>query len=304
MTQRIGHAYGGDTANLPGDQSGGEVRVQAYYPYAHGWDLLLRAWDRTVANSMAAFCEAACANNNIGYSQARRNTLRDAARAAGWDAAKITSPCDCDCSSLMAVCAEAAGVDMSGAYSSGNAPWTGNMQETFSRTGAFVVLTEDKYLRGPEYLRRGDILVNVQNHTLMVLDDGALVAQPPDAIQVGDELLFVPGHGGLHFAPEDGDEPTFFRDLPDAAPARVVLTAPGTVRPYLILIADALVCGWVQPESLTRQKIHIVQAGETMWGIGTRYKVSMDTIRVANGMESIFATIHPGDKLIIPIDHT
>ena len=302
MTQRIGHAYGGDTANLPGDQSGGEVRVQAYYPYAHGWDLLLRAWDRTVANSMAAFCEAVCANDQVGYSQARRNTLRDAARAAGWDADKITAPCDCDCSSLMAVCAEAAGVDMSGAYSSGNAPWTGNLAETFARTGAFDVLTDDKYLSGPEQLRRGDILVNIQRHTMMVLDDGKEVkeVQKDVQIKVGNTLCYVPG-GGVHFAPEDGADPTRFREFDSPVyPARVVMVAPGTPRPYLVLMEAQTVCGWVAEESLSRRMVHTVQAGDSMWGIARRYGTTMEAIRAANGMKSVFDPIYPGDRLVIP----
>lgn len=83
MAQRIGQAYGGDRADRPGDGSGGEVLVQAWSAYARGWDLLLRARDSAVAERMAAFCEAACANDHIGYSQARRNTLRAAAKRPG-----------------------------------------------------------------------------------------------------------------------------------------------------------------------------------------------------------------------------
>ena len=298
MTQRIGQAYGGDTANQPGDQSGGEVRVQAWTTYARGWNCVLRARDRAVTERMAAFCEAVCANDNIGYSQARRNTLRTEAQKAGWDAAKITVPCDCDCSSLMAVCAEAAGVEMAGTYSSGNAPWTGNMTQRFAGTGAFEVLTDSKYLSGPEHLCRGDILVNAAYHTLMVLDDGA---EAKESVRVGDVLCYVPG-GGVHFAPGDGAEPTRFREFDGPVyPARVVMTAPGTPRPYLVLMEAQMVCGWVAPESLTRQTVHTVQAGDSMWGIARRYGTTMEAIRAENGMKSVFDPIHPGEKLRIPV---
>ena len=295
---RIGHAHGGDTAGLPGDQNGGEVRLQTWYPYARGWNCVLRAKDSAVAERMAAFCEAVCKNDHVGYSQARRNTLRDAARKAAWDAAKITTPCDCDCSSLMAVCAEAAGVDMDGAYTSGNAPWTGNMVQKFAGTLAFRVLTDDKYLTGPEHLRRGDILVNTTYHTLMVLDDGA---EAQDTVKVGDVLCYVPG-GGVHFAPGDGAEQTCFREFPGPVyPARVVMTAPDTPRPYLVLMEAQTVCGWVAAESLARRVVHTVVAGDSMWGIARKYGTTMEDIRAANGMKSVSDPIHPGDKLVVPV---
>ena len=300
MAQRIGQAYGGDRADSPGDGSGGEVRLQTWYSYARGWNCVLRAKDSAVAERMAAFCEAACANDHIGYSQARRNTLRDAAKKAGWDASQITDPCDCDCSSLMAVCAEAAGVDMSGAYTSGNAPWTGNMAQRFAGTGAFRVLTDSKYLSGPEHLCRGDILVNAAYHTLMVLDDGAEAR--PEGFKVGDVLCYVPG-GGVHFAPSDGAEPTCFREFPGPVyPARVVMTAPDTPRPYLVLMEAQTVCGWVAAESLARRVVHTVAAGDSMWGIARKYGTTMEAIRAANGMKSVFDPIHPGDTLRIPAD--
>ena len=299
MTQRIAHAHSSDQAKIPGDQNGNEVRVQEYYAYSHGWDLVLRPRSRDVAERMAAFAEAACANENIGYSQPRRNTLRDAARAAGWDAAKITTPCDCDCSSFMAVCAEAAWVDMAGAYTSGNAPWTGNMAQQFAGTGAFAVLTEDKYLTGPDWLQRGDILVNIQRHTMMILDDGR-EAQKDIQIKTGDVLCYVPG-GGVHFAPEDGTEPTRFRDFDGPVyPARVVMVAPGTPRPYLVLMEAQTVCGWVAEESLSRCLLHTVQTGDSVWGIARRYGTTMEAIRAANKMKSVFDPIYPGDWLLIP----
>ena len=171
---RIGHASGGDPTYTPGDQTGREVCVREWY--GGRWDVCLRPTDRAVAERMATFCENACSNSNIGYSQTTRNTLRDEARKAGWDGSKIDTPCNCDCSSFMSVCAEAAGVDMTGAYSWGNAPWTGNMRDKFTGTGAFEAISPVPDLN---HLRRGDVLVNEQTHTLMILDDGSEVEDEP-----------------------------------------------------------------------------------------------------------------------------
>ena len=262
---------------------------------------------------MAAFCEAVCKNDVVGYSQARRNTLREAARAAGWDAAKITVPCDCDCSSLMAVCAEAAGVCMERAYTVfGNAPWTGNMEAEFTGTGAFDALRGEKYLTSPDYLRRGDIAVNVQHHTWMVLDDGREAKNDMSEIKRGDVLNYTPGHG-MHFTP-DGTDDCPARELADGRyAATVVLISPNQPRPYLILVAEQEAVGWVDAESLAPldedeagaitdagPQTHIVTAGDSLWAISYKYGVSMADIAAANGMASVSSVIHPGDVLVIP----
>lgn len=123
---------------------------------------------------MAKACEAGCANNHIGYDQYQRNTLRTRAREANWDLSKITVDCETDCSAFMTVCAEAAGIDMDGTYTSGNAPVTQNMRQKFVGTGAFTALTDSKYLTTDRYLKRGDILVYEKGHTVMALSNGDL----------------------------------------------------------------------------------------------------------------------------------
>lgn len=183
---RIGHASGGDPTYTPGDQTGREVCVREWY--GGQWDVCLRPKDRDVAERMAAFCEAVCGNGNVGYSQTTRNTLRDEARKAEWDGAKIDTPCNCDCSSFMSVCAEAAGVDMSDAYTYGNAPWTGNMREKFVGTGAFEAISP---VPDVDHLQRGDVLVNEQSHTLMVLDDGIMAGQAESGGAAQDETATI-----------------------------------------------------------------------------------------------------------------
>lgn len=175
MSVKIGHAsidennraHGG----VAGDQTTREVCVRDWY--AKGWTVLLRPKSQAIAEKMAKFCEEACANDLIGYDQYQRNTLRTQAKAAGWNAKKISVACETDCSAFMTVCAEAAGVDVSGCYTSGNAPVTSNMRAKFKATGCFDVLTDKKYLNSSEYVKRGDVLVYEQGHTAMVLSNGS-----------------------------------------------------------------------------------------------------------------------------------
>ena len=176
MAVIIGHASiderGRANSGQAGDQTGGEVCTRSWYNRC--WTVLLRAKDPAVAERMARACEAGCANNHIGYDQYQRNTLRTRAREANWDLSKITVDCETDCSAFMTVCAEAAGIDMDGTYTSGNAPVTQNMRQKFVRTGAFESLTDSKYLTTDRYLKRGDILVYEKGHTVMALSNGDL----------------------------------------------------------------------------------------------------------------------------------
>lgn len=167
---RIGHASSGN--NIPGDNSGKEVCIRPYY--SKPWSFIIRAKNPAVAEKMAVACERGCNNNCIGYSQARRNTLKNQAVIVNYDLSKIKIDCDCDCSSFMCVCAECAGVKIP--YSGINAPTTRTMSSAFAATGQFDILMNDKYLNSPDYLQRGDILVSPGSHTVMALDNGSKAA--------------------------------------------------------------------------------------------------------------------------------
>ena len=175
MAIKIGHAsideLGKASGGSAGDQTGKEVCVRTWY--ARPWGLVLRPKSAAVAERMARACEAACANSNIGYDQGQRNSLNAQAKAVGYDLSKV-GKCECDCSSLMAVCAQVAGVAIP--YTSGNAPTTRTMRTDFAGTGAFEVLTESKYLTTDAWLKRGDILVAPGAHTVMALESGGSVA--------------------------------------------------------------------------------------------------------------------------------
>lgn len=168
-----GRASGGQA----GDQTGREVYTPNWY--ASTWDQVIRAKSATVAEKIAHFAEQICANNHVGYNQARRNTLRACARAVGWDGSKIAVDCDTDCSAFATVCVEAAGVNVNACYTSGNAPTTWAIATQLKKTGQFDILTGTKYLSSDAYLQRGDILNRTTGHVVIVLTNGSAVAPPP-----------------------------------------------------------------------------------------------------------------------------
>jgi len=174
MSVKIGHARiseNNSVTGTAGDQTGAEVRTQSWWN--QGWSCVLRPISATVAEKSAKFVEQACANDKIGYDQYERNTLRTYAKKHNWDASAITEACETDCAAFMAVATEAAGVDVTALYQSGNAPCTSWMAERYLKTGAYTVIRESKYLNSDAYLLRGDILVDEDAHTVMVLSNGS-----------------------------------------------------------------------------------------------------------------------------------
>ena len=175
MAVRIGHASiaenGKATGGTSGDQTGKEVVIRDWYNKP--WNVLLRPVRPELAEESAVACEEACANPNIGYDQGGRNTLYAKAKAVQFDISAITEPCECDCSSLMHVCAIAGGANMT--YGS-NGHTTRTMVKEFVASGDYEKFTDSKYLTDDKYLKRGDILVKEGSHTVMVLDNGAETA--------------------------------------------------------------------------------------------------------------------------------
>jgi peptidoglycan hydrolase-like protein with peptidoglycan-binding domain len=176
MAIKIGHASLDERKKIKGgsagDQTGSEVCTRTWYNGS--WGFVLRPRDALLAEKSAQACEKGCANNNIGYDQNQRNTLYAQAQKVGYDLSKITTPCECDCSSFMHVCALAGGACIP--YS-GNGATTSTMRNKFSESGKYDVLTDSKYLTSDKYLRRGDILVRPGHHTVMVLESGKNVQQ-------------------------------------------------------------------------------------------------------------------------------
>ena len=186
MSVKIGHASGDEykriSGGAAGDQTGGEVCTRAWY--SNPWISVIRPKDSTIAEKIAKAMEQACANNYIGYDQSERTTLYMHAKATKWDLSKITLHCECDCSSLVAVCVNAAGISVSKDI------YTGNEQAALVETGYFTVYTSVAYVGSSDNLKRGDILLG-DGHTAIVLSNGSNIGtQSSDVyvVQSGDTL--------------------------------------------------------------------------------------------------------------------
>ena len=181
MAIKIGHASKDEnskiTGGAAGDQTGKEVCTRSWYNGT--WGFVARAKKKEIAEKMAEACVAACNNPNIGYDQGGRNSLRAEAKKVGYDLSRITAFCECDCSSFMGVCVEAAGIKLP----EGNGPTTGTLRKVLEATGEFEILTAEKYLTSDKYLRRGDILCKANSHTVMALEDGSKAGEGTAAVK-------------------------------------------------------------------------------------------------------------------------
>jgi len=152
------------SGGLAGDQDGREVAIREWY--SRPWNKVLRCKDVAKAEKIATAMEKTCKNDFIGYDQAQRTTLYSLAKSNSWRIEDIKTPCETDCSALVAVCVNAAGVNMSGDI------YTGNEAKALLQTGEFELLSAPKYLLSDEYLKRGDILLYEFHHTAIVLENG------------------------------------------------------------------------------------------------------------------------------------
>ena len=174
MIVKIGHASSDENGKAKdgrvGDQTSKEVVTREWYLRDKGWTEVFRAKDNKAAEKIAKAMEQACANDKIGYDQNQRTTLYSKAKALKWDISKITEKCECDCSSLVAVCVNAAGIKVS------KDMYTGNQKIVLQTTKKFEILTDSKYLTKADYLKRGDILLG-PGHTVIVLSNKAEPSQ-------------------------------------------------------------------------------------------------------------------------------
>lgn len=190
MSIKIGHSSiderGKAKGGQAGDQTGKEVFTRTWYD--GDWAFLARAKDPAVAAKIAQSAAAGCANDHIGYDQNQRNTLLTRAKAVDWDLAKIDKPCESDCSSFVTCCVQSAGIEI---WKSGNAPTTANLKTALTKTKAFDILTDAKYLNSGANLLDGDILVRPKTskrggHTVIIVDG----AEPPAATKEPEYFIY------------------------------------------------------------------------------------------------------------------
>ena len=188
MAVTIGSARSSFGNTKAGDQSGGkEVSTQTYYVSSKGW-VLLRCKDRAKRALIAEAMQKACDNNDIGYSQGTRNTLYNNVKDKGFDPSKTTKAVNTDCSALVRVCCNYAGISVGDFI-------TSNEASVLMKTGTFEKLTSDKYCKSSDYLMKGDILVTrTKGHTVVVLTDGRKAEYPAEEPTPSTDSYTVTGN--------------------------------------------------------------------------------------------------------------
>ena len=152
------------SGGIVGDQTGKEVFIRDWYD--GNWHTVLRPNNENLIQKSVDAAIYLCNSNIVGYDQRQRNTLHTQLLLHRYDYLKIHTPCECDCSSFVTALALIGGAKkLEYAY---NAPVTGNMVEKFSNTGMYEVITDEQYLRKPDLLLPGDILVSL-GHTIIVI---------------------------------------------------------------------------------------------------------------------------------------
>lgn len=160
-----------------GDSTGGEVGLQDYYLHSKGW-YVLRARDSQVAKKIGDCMLYACANDCIGYNQAKRLSLYNAVKGNGFkcDLNNLKTKVETDCSALVRVCCAYAGIKL-GDFT------TANLKSVLLSSGKFI---EVKLAKSD--LRVGDILcTKTKGHTVIVVKGDDTVSIELDVLNKGDK---------------------------------------------------------------------------------------------------------------------
>lgn len=146
-----------------GDQTGREVRINTFFD-GQTWQAAYRCKDKAKAKLIGQYMKDACLNDNIGYDTgSTRYTCWDEAMKVG-STKDITKPCNTDCSQLMCICVNLAGIPLTKYL------WTAIEDELLMSTGMFIRITDQEILRG-NGLQVGDILWRSgPGHTAVVVE--------------------------------------------------------------------------------------------------------------------------------------
>lgn len=248
MAVRIGHASidenGKASGGAAGDQTEKEVCTRDWY--SKPWTCVIRPKDSTVAEKIAKAMEQACANDKIGYDQAQRTTLFAQAQACGFDLSKITVACETDCSALVAVCVNAAGISVSKDI------YTGNEKSALVATKKFDTYTDSSYIASSANLKRGDILL-ANGHTAVVLSNGANISSGSSStatsgtLAVGTEVTFT---GTKHYTSSNATSAKTCKP----GKAKITSVSKGAKHPYHLVAVSgsgSTVYGWVDAADIS-----------------------------------------------------
>lgn len=169
---KIAHAsideYGKTKGGQAGDQTGKEVCIRDWYNKP--WNVVIR-FTLTAMRQKIADCMRKAANNPvIGYDQAQRNTLLNYARNVNYDPAKVTTPCETDCSALVTLACIYAGIPEKNLVVNGNSSTTTTLRERLKATGMVEIYMDKEYTAKTENLIEGDILLSEGHHVAVVVE--------------------------------------------------------------------------------------------------------------------------------------
>lgn len=166
MAVKIGHASidenGKASGGKAGDSTGKEVCIRPWY--SKPWQYYLECTDHKIADTAAAYMEQICNNQHVGYDQTERLTLYNQLKVHK-DVSKLT-PCECDCSSLVACCYIMAGLHINPSCT------TRNLRSALMATGKFVVYSDAQHLSNDTNAKRGGIFLKEGSHVVMALENG------------------------------------------------------------------------------------------------------------------------------------
>ena len=171
IAEAVHNEYGKYQGGAAGDQTGDEVRIRKWYN--RPWGVVLRFTNPAMAERFAYAMEAAARNNRIGYDQGQRNTALAAARAVGYDPARITKDCETDCSALVTLACIYAGVPEAQLFKWGNSATTSTLRSRLLATGVVKAYSGKDYVGKLDKLMRGDILLYEGHHVAGVVQGAA-----------------------------------------------------------------------------------------------------------------------------------
>lgn len=164
----LGHAVydenGKSSGGAKGDQTSKEVTTWNYYiSGGKKWQYVIRLRNEAKRQKLADKIYAACNNDNIGYSQSDRLSLYEAAKKTKFNIGKISTKCNCDCSSLVACCLNAIGIKVP------HDCYTGNLRKALDDTNAVDIFVDTNHLTSMNNLEVGDILLREGHHVAVVV---------------------------------------------------------------------------------------------------------------------------------------
>lgn len=175
MALQIGQACSNERGEIlngtKGDQTGREVRINTFFD-GQVWQVIYRCKDKAKAKLIGQYMADACRNDYIGYDTGKtRYTCWDLAMAIK-SVKDINVPCNTDCSQLMDICVNLAGIPLTKYL------WTAIEDELLMSTGMFDRITDQSMLRG-NGLQVGDILWR-DGHTAVVVEADEAPSGEPD----------------------------------------------------------------------------------------------------------------------------